>query len=91
MPAEQKPLLFSNDDVLLFLQLLKEANQVSVSVIDIDIDHKALLDYANDEEGTLRLQRQTHHDALKVASVCNDMDIPVLLEDSGYKGRHLLR
>jgi hypothetical protein len=136
LPAEQKTLLFSNDDVSLFsscfkgrndffarqwidekgrrgfspvehpldmtdikkhlegketlgLYLLNEANQVSVSVIDIDIDQKALLDYANDEEGTLRLHRQTHNDALKLASVCDDMDIPVLLEDSGYKGRHL--
>ena len=71
------------------LYLLNEADQVSLSVIDIDIDQKALLEYARDEEESSKLHRLTHQDAIRIASVCDDTGIPVLIEDSGYKGRHL--
>ena len=71
------------------LYLLDDEDRVSLSVIDIDIDQKALLEYAKDEKETIKLHRLTHQDAVKIASVCDDLKIPVLIEDSGYKGRHL--
>jgi group II intron reverse transcriptase/maturase len=71
------------------LYLLNEKDRVSLSVIDIDIDQKALLEYAKDEEEYKKLHRLTHQDAVRIASVCDELGIPVLIEDSGYKGRHL--
>ena len=71
------------------LYLLNKEDQVLLCVIDIDIDKKALLEYANDVEKQQKLHLMTHQDAVKVASICDDMGIPVLIEDSGYKGRHL--
>lgn len=64
-------------------------NRVCLAVIDIDIDKKALLEYANDEKETGRLHNLTHQDAVMIAGVCDDLKIPVVIEDSGYKGRHL--
>jgi hypothetical protein len=71
------------------LYLLNKGDQVSLSVIDIDIDKKSLLENANDKEKQQKLHQLTHQDAVKVASICDDLKIPVLIEDSGYKGRHL--
>jgi len=71
------------------LYLLDDADRVSLAVIDIDISQKALLEYAKDEQETKKLHLLTHHDAIRIASVCDDLKLPVLIEDSGYKGRHL--
>jgi hypothetical protein len=71
------------------LYLLDKEDQVFLSVIDIDIDKKALLEHANDIEKQQKLHQLTHKDAVKVASICDDLGIPMLIEDSGYKGRHL--
>jgi len=71
------------------LYLLNVENRVCLAVIDIDIDKKALLEYANDEKETGRLHNLTHKDAVMIAGVCDDLKIPVVIEDSGYKGRHL--
>jgi group II intron reverse transcriptase/maturase len=71
------------------LYLLNDDDCVSLSVIDIDINQKALLEYAKDDKETIKLLRLTHHDAIRIASVCDDLEIPVVIEDSGYKGRHL--
>lgn len=71
------------------LYLLNKEDQVSLSVFDIDIDKKALLECAKDEEKQQHLHQLTHKDAVKVASICDNLQIPVLIEDSGYKGRHL--
>ncbi|MBE0525002.1 MAG: group II intron reverse transcriptase/maturase [Methanosarcinales archaeon] len=79
---------FSGNETL-GLYLLNAENQVFLAVIDIDIDKKALLEYANNEEETGRLHNLTHQDAVEIAGVCDDLDIPVVIEDSGYKGRHL--
>jgi group II intron reverse transcriptase/maturase len=71
------------------LYLLDNEDRVYLSVIDIDIDQKALLEYAKDEKETKKLHHLTHQDALRIVSVCDDLKIPMLIEDSGYKGRHL--
>lgn len=71
------------------LYLLDDEDRVSLAVIDIDISQKALLEYAKDEQETKKLHLLTHHDAIRIASVCDDLKLPVLIEDSGYKGRHL--
>lgn len=71
------------------LYLLDDEDRVSLSAIDVDISQKALLEYAKDEKESVKLHHLAHHDAVRVASVCDDLEIPVLLEDSGYKGRHL--
>jgi hypothetical protein len=68
---------------------MNEDNRVCLAVIDIDINQKALLEYAKDEEESAKLHHLTHQDAVRIASVCDDLAIPVLIEDSGYKGRHL--
>jgi hypothetical protein len=79
---------FSGNETL-GLYLLNEENRVCLAVIDMDIDKKALLEYANDEEESKRLHKLTHQDAVRIAGVCDDLEIPVVIEDSGYKGRHL--
>ena len=71
------------------LYLLDDEDRVSIAVIDIDVDQKALLEYAKDVQETKKLHLLTHHDAIRIASVCDDLELPVLIEDSGYKGRHL--
>ena len=71
------------------LYLLSDEDQTHLAIIDVDIDQKALLEYAKDEETTTKLHHLTHQDAVRIASVCDVLKIPVLLEDSGYKGRHL--
>ncbi|VVB94675.1 Reverse transcriptase (RNA-dependent DNA polymerase) [uncultured archaeon] len=86
-PAEIKSHLDGKETLGLYL--LDKADQVSLSVIDIDIEQKALLEYAKDEEESLKLHSLTHQDASRIASVCDDLGIPLLIEDSGYKGRHI--
>jgi group II intron reverse transcriptase/maturase len=71
------------------LYLLDDEDCVSLAVIDIDINQKALLEYAKEEQESKKLHQLTHHDAIRIASVCDDLGILVLIEDSGYKGRHL--
>ncbi len=71
------------------MYLLDEKNQVSLCVIDIDIDQKALLEYSKTEEEFSRLHNLAHQDVIKIASICDESGIPVLIEDSGYKGRHI--
>lgn len=71
------------------LYLMDEDDRVNHSVIDIDINQKALLEYATDEKELEKLHRLTEQDTAVIASVCNDLQIPYLIEDSGYKGRHI--
>lgn len=71
------------------LYLMDEEDRVYLSVIDIDINQKALLEYAKDEEEVAKLHQLTQNDAVRMASICDDLEIPFLIEDSGYKGRHL--
>lgn len=71
------------------LYLMTAENRVYLSVIDVDISQKALLEYAKDKSRIAELQNLANQDAIKMSSVCDDLRIPPLLEDSGYKGRHL--
>jgi len=71
------------------LYLMDEEDRVRLSAIDIDISQKALLEYARDEEEVAKLHQLTENDAARMASICDDLEIPFLIEDSGYKGRHL--
>jgi len=71
------------------LYLMDELDRVNLSVIDIDINQKALLEYASDEKELEKLHSLAEQDTLGVASVCDDLQIPYLIEDSGYKGRHI--
>ena len=71
------------------LYLITEQGSVHLAVIDIDIDNKALLQYARDEERLKELHQLTQKDARRVSSVCEELGISILIEDSGYKGRHI--
>ena len=71
------------------IYLLNEKNQVHLCVIDIDIDQKILLESSQSDDEFSKLHNLTHQDAVKVASICDGYDIPVLIEDSGFKGRHI--
>ena len=71
------------------LYLIAEGDKVYLSVIDVDINQKALLEYAKDENRLAELHHLTHQDARRIASVCDDLGVSVIIEDSGYKGRHL--
>ncbi|MHC1595433.1 MAG: CRISPR-associated primase-polymerase type A1 [Candidatus Syntropharchaeales archaeon] len=71
------------------LYLMDEEDRVRLSAIDIDINQKALLEYAKDEGEVAKLHQLTQNDAVRMASICDDLEIPFLIEDSGYKGRHL--
>lgn len=48
------------------LYMLNEKNQVSLSVIDIDIDQKILLEQAKNNEEFSKLHNLTHQDAVKI-------------------------
>jgi len=69
--------------------LVTESDEVHVCVIDIDISQRVLLEYAADEERLAELQHQTTRYAARLAAVCDDLGIQTVVEDSGYKGRHL--
>lgn len=71
------------------LYLMDVNDRVSLAVIDIDIDQKALLGYAGDKEQLAKLYQLTHKDAVDIAAICDEIKIPVLIEDTGYKGRHV--
>jgi group II intron reverse transcriptase/maturase len=71
------------------IYLIGEEDKVHLSVLDIDVNQKALLEYAKDREKLSELQNLAHGDATKIASLCDNLKIEVLVEDSGYKGRHL--
>lgn len=71
------------------LYLMNEEDRVYLSVIDVDINQKALLEYATNEEEITKLHQLTDNDTARIVSICDDLKIPVLIEDSGYKGRHL--
>lgn len=71
------------------LYLMDGEDRVNLSVIDVDINQKALLEYATDENELEKLHRLAEQDTARITSVCDDLQIPYLIEDSGYKGRHI--
>jgi len=71
------------------LYLVDEKDQVHLAVIDIDIDHQALAEYAGDESRLNELYQLTQKGATDIAAICDELGVPVIIEDSGYKGRHL--
>lgn len=71
------------------LYLMDEKDQVHLAVIDIDIDHKALVEYAGDKSMLNQLYQLVQKETSDIASLCDDLGVPVGIEDSGYKGRHL--
>jgi hypothetical protein len=57
--------------------------------IDIDITKTALEEARRSPESARNLRRTVHSESLRMAAVARSLGIELLLEDSGYKGRHL--
>ncbi len=63
-------------------------NTVSFMAFDLDINKRALEKAIGDLEGTRRLKRLIAAVSARLMESFQEMEIPVLMEDSGYKGRH---
>lgn len=73
----------------LAIYLINEEGLAHAGVIDIDIDKKALLEYARQKDKIAELRAAVQRDADRISSVCQNLKVHTLIEDSGYKGRHL--
>jgi len=71
------------------IYLINEDGFVNLGVIDIDIDNKALLEYAKQRDKMAELHRSVQSDAERIFFVCQSLGVHTVIEDSGYKGRHL--
>ncbi len=71
------------------IYLINEDGFVNLGVIDIDIDNKALLEYAKQKDRIAELHRSVQSDVERIFSVCQSLGVHTVVEDSGYKGRHL--
>ncbi|MBT3217820.1 MAG: hypothetical protein HN348_01905 [Proteobacteria bacterium] len=62
---------------------------VNFFALDLDIRKAALQRAAGDEQEFARLRHVVHQGGLDVLQQLNGYGLPLLLEDSGFKGRHL--
>ncbi len=63
-----------------------DRDTVRFMVFDIDVSKRQIL--LSDESMLPRFRRKTHEDLLRLQSACRSMGMSLLIEDSGYKGRH---
>ncbi len=76
-------------DVTLGLYMMRADNTVKLAVIDIDVNKSVMLKYTQDREIRTTLVSKIQKDARKINHLADELGIPVYIEDSGYKGRHL--
>ena len=67
---------------------LRLDNTVNFIAFDIDINKRMLERGSNDPDMMELLIGMVHETACKLIKLCKENDIPIYLEDSGYKGRH---
>ena len=69
--------------------LLRADETVSLIVLDLDADKPALQAALGDRDRLCALQGAIHDEGLRLLAALRDLGLDPLLEDSGYKGRHL--
>lgn len=62
---------------------------VTFFALDLDIRKRALEASTRSRSALQALRRLVHETGLRLLAACRDLGLPMLLEDSGYKGRHL--
>ena len=70
------------------LYMMRSDNTVKLGVIDIDITKAAMREIGADQEVLAGWDRIVGQDVNGLVEVFRDMDIPVYMETSGWKGRH---
>ncbi|MFZ5518634.1 MAG: CRISPR-associated primase-polymerase type A1 [Candidatus Zhuqueibacterota bacterium] len=71
------------------MYILRTDNTVRHIIIDIDISRQARNETTDEEIVMDKWQEITHQDAVNIYSICQKLDIPVYIENSGFKGRHV--
>jgi hypothetical protein len=69
--------------------LLRLDGTVTFFVLDLDITRKAVERARGDLERTRALRSAVREEGARLERALTELGLPVLLEDSGYKGRHL--
>ncbi len=59
---------------------------VEFIVFDVDVSKRKIL--VSDASLLPRFREKTHEDILRIKRVCESMGLSMIVEDSGYKGRH---
>ena len=78
-----------NGDATYALFLIRSNQRILFACIDIDIRKRAILK-CEDESGDMdSLLQDAHQDAVNIVKSAKKLGVPVALEDSGYKGRHV--
>lgn len=90
-----KPL--SQESVKLHLQgketlgmyLLRTDNTVRHLIIDIDVSRQARNETTQQNRVLDQWQEITHQDAVRIYSICQNLQLSACIENSGFKGRHV--
>lgn len=67
---------------------LRLDNAVNFIAFDVDVSKRMMEKASNDNDMIELLMKMVHETACKIVDLCKKNDIPVYLEDSGFKGRH---
>jgi len=62
---------------------------VFFAVWDVDINRNVLEKYLRRPDRLAELTRMAHETAVRIAALCRSLGLPSLIEDSGFKGRHV--
>ncbi|MBL8897236.1 MAG: hypothetical protein JNM84_06400 [Planctomycetes bacterium] len=76
-------------NVSLGVYVLRRDGRCSFLALDFDIEERALREHAADAEALRRLRAALHSECERWRGRLVELGLPVLLEDSGFKGRHL--
>jgi len=76
-------------ELTLGLYLTRADNTVKLMIIDIDVNKSVMARYTQDRETRATLISKIQREARKISSLTDELGIPVYIEDSGYKGRHI--
>lgn len=71
------------------IYLVRLDNTVNLFAIDIDITKRAISSARGNIAESRRLRALAASEAVRVSGVLADLGLPSLMEDSGYKGRHV--
>ncbi|MBK9386811.1 MAG: hypothetical protein IPN34_18510 [Planctomycetes bacterium] len=69
--------------------VLRRDGRCSFLAFDFDIEERALRDYAADPEALRTLRAALHAECSRWHQRLTEFGLPVLIEESGFKGRHL--
>jgi len=87
--TEREVRLHLAGDLTLGLYLMRADNTVRLMVIDIDVNKNTMMKCTQQREAKNTLLSKIQKDARKIKHLADELGIPVYIEDSGYKGRHL--